>query len=148
MGFVRLKIDSAGGSSPYDTDALLSDYIEPRVGEEVTIRVRSGSSTTHEAILDAINGSGPSAYGVDIDGESWYVERVRSGVDLNRVPVGVEPVNLPEMEGFWGIVTSGDDLTRIPGSQREVEIDFFILAERSEYSSIGDIELVKKVSVP
>jgi len=148
MGHVDLYIDSPAGTSPFSTDALLTEYFEPQPGKQLTIRVRSGSKTVHEAILDLINGAGPAAYGVDIRGESWYIDRVRQAGDANSAAVGVDAINLPEMEGVWGVIVDGDDGTRIPGSQREIEMQIFVLAKFGEYSSLSNLSNNKEVSVP
>jgi len=143
MGHVGLDIDGA----VYSTDALLSDYIELQVGKRVTIEVRSGSQTTHAAIMDVINAAGPAAYGVDLDGDGWYIDRVRDGADATSALVGVEPVNLPEMEGIWGIVVDGEDQTRIPGAQRNPQMSLFVLSRFSGVSRT-DLQTKSEVSVP
>jgi len=148
MGTLDLDIQTIAGSPPFQPDAMLNEYIEPSVGKQLTFRVRSGSETVHDAILDLINGGGAAAYGMDIKGESWFIDRVRPDADVTAATVKIKPVNLPEMEGVWGVIVDGDDLTRIPGSQREVEFTVFVLAKATEYSTRSDLNNAKEVTVP
>jgi len=72
---------------------------------------------------------------------------VQGSADAKSTVVGVDPVNLPEMQGVWGICVDGDDETTIPGSQRQALIRIFVLSRFDEYSSKIDIKS-KEVSVP
>jgi len=158
MGYVDLYLDLeiAGPATPadvYSTDHLISDYLEAQVGETQTISVVAPNTTVQAAIRAVINAAGQAAVGTDLNGTGHFVDRARpagtrTDVVASGVTIGVEPFTLPDMDGAWGIVTGGEDNTIIPGSQRQLDIEFTVLAEFDEYSSNSDFKTDLEVSVP
>jgi hypothetical protein len=147
MGYVNIVIDSGGGDDKLGTEYYQSNYAAARIGREVTIEVVV-DITSRANILELIESAGAAAYGRDLNGTAWFVDRAPPETLYDNVSVGVEPVNLPEMVGFYGVIVDGEDLTTIPGSRRLLSITFFILAHYNEYNSVSDMRSALEVSVP
>ncbi len=47
--------------------------------------------------------------------------------------------DIDQARGVWGIITGGDDTTEIFGSIARIDLDVFVLAEYSDYSTESDV---------
>jgi hypothetical protein len=148
MGYVQLQVEINGSVEKIDTEYYQSDYLEPRVGDEIRIQVVAGSQSNRDKIVEVISAAGAAVAGTDLNGTGAFIDRVRPGALATSTVVGVRPQNLPEMDGVWGICVGGDDLTTIPGSNRPIDIELQVLSRRGEYSDIPDLKNNLEVSVP
>jgi len=149
MGTLRFITDT-GGSLLFDfqVEFYESEYLVPNVGNEISLDVVAGTDTKREDLVKLISASGEAAYGTDINGVGWFVDRLPSGSQYASIAIGVEPINLPEMDGVYGVVTGGEDRTLIPGSNRPQTIDVFVLSDYAEYASLTDMQNDLGVGVP
>jgi len=147
MGTVNFVIDTGNGDTKLGAEHYQSTYAVPRIGREVTIEVVVDTSTRSN-LLELVQAAGAAAYGRDLSGTAWFIDRSPPETLYDNVSVGVEPVNLPEMIGFYGLVVDGSDETLIPGSRRLLSITLAVLADYDEYNSVSDMRNDLEVSVP
>lgn len=149
MGSIDIITPSTVATQTFNTEHYTGTYVIPQVGEVKQLPVVANQSD-RSGIVDLIGAAGPAAYGTDVNGTGWFVDRVRPGLTSTIVSVAVEivPQNLPEMDGFFGICVGGEDETTTPGSNRPLTVEVVVLAHELEYNDVLDFQSSHEVSVP
>lgn len=124
------------------------DYLigEPHTvvsGEEVTIQVgfENASKSAYETLLSYLTHAGSASTMKTIDGKGLYRELHNQP---EKLLMGVEPSgeNVSEhVDGFWGVLMDGSDLTRSPGTGRKLELRLFVLEAFDAYENRSAVKL-------
>lgn len=100
----------------------------------------SGSETRYESVRDYLDYAGTTRHGIQADGTPWFQENLPSSASVNQQVVSFEPdAGVPKLQGFWGAIDAGTDLSGKPGGLA-IEIEFTVLALLHEYGSYTAIK--------
>lgn len=89
----------------------------------------------YEAAREYLDYAGTVRSGTSLDGVPYYRESV-SAASVSSHVLAFEPLaDIPALNGFWGVVSGGDDPTADPPAMYELKFEVFVLAERDEYES-------------
>lgn len=102
----------------------------------------AGHESRHDNLLEYIeyaNGP-PVKTGISYHGVPYYREDVPNRASIDTFVVDVVPGSGVDLDGFWGVVTGGEDTRSTSGVVRRLRLDAFILAKYSEYDSKSDVQ--------
>lgn len=165
---VKIGIKRDGDTVKIQPRGLLSDYVETTVAEGQSVEIYFDSindgntygsgdygsgiygqpKAAYKTVENLIDAAGPAAAGANLDGSAWYVDRVRGNAQVDSLLISVEPVNMPEMDGFWGLVTGGDNATTLVNSFAPLTLEATVLARYDEYANRTAVENALKTGVP
>ena len=126
-----------GNSQPSSTGFNSGGYDENGYGGVIS------HVTRYEQVRDLL--TWPSAVKetrIDQQSIPWYYEDLPDSSDLATQVVSIQPTDesLGALRGVWGVVTGGEDLTRLVGSNADLRLSVFVLAEIDEYADHAAVE--------
>lgn len=151
MGSLTFELEtSAGVYGTVTVEHYESTYYNPQPGTDISLQVTCGDQSTRDTLIDLMEAAGQAAFGTDIEGTGWYLDRIRPDANLASVSTLITTNNLPELDGLFGVCVGGEDETLIPGSRRGLTIDIGLVANpnNTSNSSLSDFQSAYEVSVP
>jgi hypothetical protein len=88
----------------------------------------------YEQAREYLDYAGTVRTGTSLDGTPYY--RESAGTSVASHVLAFEPLaDVTGVNGFWGVVTGGNDPSANPPAMYELEVKTFVLAERDEFES-------------
>lgn len=108
-------------------------------GTGVSIQV--DGVTSYESLREYTEYTNGIKTEMDIDGEPTFRERTpsRDPVDTHLVSI-VPESGVEKHPSLWGVITGGDDPTRLVNANARLDIEVYILGDFADYDSIETVQ--------
>lgn len=129
----------------HDANITTAIHLDPpaptnKKGETVTMRFKFDSVEAYQDIASYLEYAGVASVGTLSDGKPWF--RELHGRD-NGLVMGFTPTSdIPTVDGVWGVLMDGEELSHIPPADLTLQLSVFYLAGYADHQDIGAVRAV------